>query len=129
MRERGAAVFLNSHLLTEVELVCDRVAIVARGKVVAEGTLDEVLGAPEVSVRAEGLTPDVLTALEPYGTPTNEGDNLTIRGMNLDRVPDLIADLVARGVRIHSVDAGRRSLEERFIDLVGEDPATPGAAA
>ena len=46
--ERGTAVFLNSHLLTEVEMVCDRVAIVDHGKVVASGTLDDLLGGGKV---------------------------------------------------------------------------------
>jgi ABC-2 type transport system ATP-binding protein len=130
VRDRGAAVFLNSHLLTEVELVCDRVAVVARGRVVAEGPLDDVLGAPEVDIRLTGLEPAALAALEPYGSPTLEGDRLRIRGMALERVPDLVAELVGRGCRIHAVDAGRRSLEERFIDLVGGDGReVPGAPA
>jgi len=131
VRARGSAIFLNSHLLTEVELVCDRVAIVARGKVVAEGTLDDVLGAPEVRVRADGLDPDTLAAVERFGRPSLDGDELTIRGLDPDLVPDLVAALVGRGARIRGVDAGRRSLEERFIDLVGraDDAAAGGAAA
>ena len=52
-RDRGAAIFLNSHLLSEVEQVCDRVAIVDRGAVVAEGTLGAVLGAPETRIKCE----------------------------------------------------------------------------
>ncbi|MCI0343975.1 MAG: ABC transporter ATP-binding protein, partial [Chloroflexi bacterium] len=129
IRERGAAVFLNSHLLTEVELVCDRVAIVARGEVVAEGPLDDVLGAPEVEIRVTGLEPAALAELEDFGTPTLDGDRLRIRGMDVERVPDLVAALVGRGCRIHAVDAGRRSLEERFIDLVGGEGRDAGAAA
>jgi ABC-2 type transport system ATP-binding protein len=128
VRDRGTAVFLNSHLLTEVELVCDRVAIVARGRVVSEGPLNDVLGAPEVNIRLTGLEPAGLAALEAFGAVAFDGDRLTIRGMDLERVPDLIAALVRGGYRIHGVDAGRRSLEQRFIDLVGDDAAA-GAAA
>ncbi len=129
IRERGSAVFLNSHLLTEVELVCDRVAIVARGVVVAEGPLNDVLGAPEVAIRVTGLGPAGLAELGGFGTASLEGDRLTVRGMNVEHVPELVAALVARGGRIHAVDAGRRSLEERFIDLVGGEGREPGAAA
>ena len=129
IRDRGAAVFLNSHLLTEVELVCDRVAIVAKGKVVSEGPLDDVLGAPEVAIRVTGLEPTALPDLETFGTASLDSDRLTLRGMDLERVPDLVASLVSRGCRIYSVDAGRRSLEERFIDLVGGEGREPGAAA
>jgi len=128
VRDRGTAVFLNSHLLTEVELVCDRVAIVARGRVVSEGPLNDVLGAPEVNIRVTGLEPAGLAALEAFGAVAFDGDRLTIRGMDLERVPDLVAALVRGGYRIHGVDAGRRSLEQRFIDLVGDDAAA-GAAA
>ena len=128
VRDRGTAVFLNSHLLTEVELVCDRVAIVARGRVVSEGPLNDVLGAPEVTIRLTGLEPAGLAALGAFGAVAFDGDRLTIRGMDLERVPDLVAALVRGGYRIHGVDAGRRSLEQRFIDLVGDDAAA-GAAA
>ena len=55
LRDRGTAVFLNSHLLTEVERVCDEVAIVDHGRVVAAGTLDELLGAATVRVRVTEL--------------------------------------------------------------------------
>jgi ABC-2 type transport system ATP-binding protein len=129
IRDRGAAVFLNSHLLTEVELVCDRVAIVAKGKVVAEGPLDDVLGAPEVAIRVSGLEAADLASLETFGTPSLDADRLILRGMDVERVPDLVAALVGLGARIRSVDTGRRSLEERFIDLVGGEGREPGAAA
>jgi len=128
VRDRGTAVFLNSHLLTEVELVCDRVAIVARGRVVSEGPLNDVLGAPEVTIRLTGLEPTGLAAFEAFGVPALEGDRFTLRGMDLERVPDLVDALVRAGYRVHGVDAGRRSLEQRFIDLVGGD-AGAGATA
>src|SRR4029453_18247334 len=51
----GATVFLNSHLLTEVERVCDRVAIVDHGRVLASGRLDDLLGEPTVRIRATDL--------------------------------------------------------------------------
>jgi hypothetical protein len=104
------------------------VAIVARGRVVSEGPLNDVLGAPEVNIRLTGLEPAGLAALEAFGAVAFDGDRLTIRGMDLERVPDLVAALVRGGYRIHGVDAGRRSLEQRFIDLVGDDAAA-GAAA
>src|SRR5207244_3685541 len=53
--DRGAAVFLNSHLLSEVEQVCDRVAIIDHGRVVASGPLDDVLGQSQTQVRVTGL--------------------------------------------------------------------------
>ena len=128
--DRGAAVFLNSHLLSEVEQVCDRVAILDHGRVVASGELDDVLGQAETQVRVDGVSPDDLPAFERFGTPTLEGDRLTIRPMGADLVPDLVATLVAMGAKVYEVHAGRSSLERRFLDLVARDrpPAgTPSA--
>lgn len=72
-RDRGAAVLLNSHLLTEVEQVCDRPAIVDRGAVAAEGPLASVLGARETRIRVEGLEPPGLAALARLGQPRFDG--------------------------------------------------------
>ncbi|HKQ17104.1 MAG TPA: ABC transporter ATP-binding protein [Solirubrobacterales bacterium] len=128
--DRGAAVFLNSHLLSEVEQVCDRVAIVDRGRVVASGELDDVLGQAETQVRVTGLSGSDLPAIERFGTPTLENDLLQIRPMDPEAVPELVATLVSMGARIHEVRSGRGSLEQRFLALVARDrpPAgTPSA--
>src|SRR4029079_14262636 len=88
--ERGAAVFLNSHLLSEVEQVCDRVAIIDHGRVVASGELDSVLGQAETQIRLTGIGPADMPALERFGPPTLDGDLLVIRPMDDARVPDLV---------------------------------------
>jgi ABC-2 type transport system ATP-binding protein len=118
-RDRGTTVFLNSHLLTEVERVCDRVAIVDRGKVIAAGRLDELLGAPALRIRVTGIAPEAISsALATFGRVTIEGDRVTIEPIDPARVPDVVAALVAAGGRVHDVDAGRGSLEDRFVALV-----------
>src|SRR6185295_17910444 len=66
-REAGTAVFLNSHLLTEVERVCDRVAIVDRGRVLASGRLDDLLGGSAVRMRVTGLADGGAPLLAPFG--------------------------------------------------------------
>jgi ABC-2 type transport system ATP-binding protein len=118
LRDAGTTVFLNSHLLSEVEQVCDRVAIVDHGRVDAVGTLDELLAEAVVRVRVAGL-PDAPTLLEPFGRVTVDGDWLTVGGTPPDRVPDLVAALVAAGGRVHAVEPARESLEDRFAALVG----------
>ena len=128
--ERGAAVFLNSHLLSEVEQVCDRVAIIDHGRVVASGELDDVLGQAETQVQVSGLTAEDLPALERFGPPTLTEGLLSIRPMDAAGVPDLVAALVGMGAKIHEVRSGRTSLEQRFLALVARDrpPAgTPSA--
>jgi ABC-2 type transport system ATP-binding protein len=123
---RGAAVFLNSHLLSEVEQVCDQVAIIDRGRVVAIGELDSVLGQAETRVRLTGIRPADLPALERFGPPSLDRDVLIIRPMDDARVPDLIAQLVSMGARIHEVRSGRSSLEQRFLELVSRDRPPAG---
>ena len=123
-RDQGAAIFLNSHLLSEVEQVCDRVAIVDRGRVVAEGPLAEVLGEQETRIRVEGLAPAGLAVLAGFGDPRLDGDDLVIRQLSAERVPDVVAALVGMGVRVHGVTSGRESLERRFLELVGRGRET-----
>jgi ABC-2 type transport system ATP-binding protein len=118
--ERGTTVFLNSHLLSEVEQVCDRVAIVDRGRVVAEGTLDELLGGDTVRIRAGGLDRGAKTALSPYGQVDDEGDWLVIRGIDTERVPELVAEIVRLGGRVYAVEPRHESLEDRFLRLLGQ---------
>jgi ABC-2 type transport system ATP-binding protein len=117
-RDRGTTVFLNSHLLSEVELVCDRVAIVDAGRVVAAGTLAELLGEDSVRIRATGLDPAERAGLARFGPLTDDGDWLSIHPIASERIPELVAAVVTAGGQVHAVEPGRASLEERFLDLV-----------
>jgi ABC-2 type transport system ATP-binding protein len=118
--ERGTTVFLNSHLLTEVEQVCGRVAIVDRGRVVAEGTLDELLGGDTVRVRVTGLERDARAALARFGALDEEGEWLVLRGIDAERVPELVAEIVGLGGRVYAVEPRHESLEDRFLRLLGQ---------
>jgi ABC-2 type transport system ATP-binding protein len=117
-RERGTTVFLNSHLLTEVERVCDRVAIIDHGRALALGRLDALLGEPTVRIRVTDLSAAGRAALARFGPLSEDGEWLSIAPLEPDRVPDVLAAIVAAGGRIHAVDAGRATLEERFLALV-----------
>jgi len=118
--DRGTTVFLNSHLLSEVEQVCHRVAIVDRGRVVAEGTLDELLGGDTVRIRVTDLDRAAKTGLSRFGQLDDEGDWLVIRGIDTERVPELVADIVRLGGRVHAVEPRHESLEDRFLRLLGQ---------
>ena len=99
LRARGTTVFLNSHLLGEVERVCDRVCIVDRGRVIAQGTVDALTG-------------------EPRGVRVLLDDGWHDYDVANAEVPELVARLVHEGVRIHAVEPRHTSLEERFLALV-----------
>jgi len=118
LKRRGVAVFLNSHLLSEVEQICDRVAVVNHGRVVAEGTLPELLAGPRVRIRCTELEPEAMAGLTRFGAAQLVDGWLTVPGLDQARVPALVAAIVAAGGQIHSVDPGQQTLEERFLELV-----------
>ncbi len=120
LKGRGATVFLNSHLLSEVELVCDRVAVVDRGRVIALGSLPEILGdASRVRLRVAGLTLPALAALRRFGEVEQQGEWYTVRGIAGDQIPDLVAEIVRHGGRIYAVEPYHATLEDRFLQLLG----------
>lgn len=119
LRARGMTVFLNSHLLSEVERVCDRVAIVDRGTVIAMGGLSEVAQGRGVRVRVTGID-DPADGLSRFGEIRREGEWLVVAGLARERVPDLVEALVALGGRVYAVEPEQASLEERFLRLIRE---------
>jgi ABC-2 type transport system ATP-binding protein len=123
-RDRGATVILNSHLLTEVERVCDRVIILDHGRIIAAGSLDEVVASDGVRLRVTELSEAGRTAAAAFGPVTLEDDWLSVRPMAAERIPDLVAALVATGGRVHAVEPGRGSLEARFLELLAESGST-----
>jgi ABC-2 type transport system ATP-binding protein len=100
LRDRGISVLLNSHLLSEIELVCDRVAILRDGEVVAAG-------APHDLAKARGVE------LE-----TDLGTQL-VEGATRDAVPGLVADAVAAGRRVYGVRVLASTLEDVYLEVVG----------
>jgi ABC-2 type transport system ATP-binding protein len=118
---RGTAVFLNSHLLSEVEQVCDRVAVVDHGRVIASGTMDQLLSGTVVRVRVSGLAPPDRAKLATFGQVDDEGDQLTFTNLDVERVPDLVAAIVEMGGRVYEVAPRHQTLEDRFLQLLEEE--------
>ena len=121
LRDQGTAVFLNSHLLTEVEMVCDRVAMVDRGRVIATGTLDELLGGQACRIRVTGLDARQRQSLvQGFGRADDDGEWIVFRGLEPERVPDVVAEVVRLGGRVYAVEPRHETLEDRFLQLLGE---------
>ncbi len=116
-RERGATVFLNSHLLGEVEKTCDRVAFMRDGEVVdglaLHGDSDTV-----VRIRTTRLPADINERLSGVEV-VDDGLRLTLASEQ--EIPCAVQALVSMGARIFSVTQERRSLEQRFVDIVGDE--------
>ncbi len=123
LRARGTAVLLNSHLLSEVEAVCDRVAVLRGGRVIAQGTLEELCGRPQVHIRLAARDEAVERALAAFGRVRPDADWLVVEVDDAGRVPDLVEAVVGAGGRIRAVEVRQGSLEERLIDLLQAAPA------
>jgi len=121
LASRGTAVFLNSHLLSEVEQVCDRVAVVDHGRVIAQGTMDELLGGTAVRVRVAGLGQADKNKLAGFGRIDDEGDQLTFTSLDAERVPELVAMIVSLGGRVYEVAPRHQTLEDRFLQLLEDE--------
>jgi ABC-2 type transport system ATP-binding protein len=104
LRRAGMTVLLSSHLLSEVELVCDRVAIMLEGRLVAEGTHAEL-------ARPRGVE-----------TETDEGVR-HFEGAGREDAPRLVAELVGGGSRVYGVRVLTSTLEEIYLETVGEATA------
>ena len=121
LKEQGVAVLLNSHLIGEVERVCDRVVILDKGRVAASGTLAELLGRQELRLRLDHVSADAERRLSAAGEVASSGGEYVLT-LPTDHdpaaVPELVADLVRLGVRVHAVTPARISLEDRLLGIL-----------
>ena len=123
LRANGTTVFLNSHLLGEVEATCDRVAFVKSGRVIHELSLSQITATFEVEIRLSPVDACLVEGLSRFGSDiTRAGDNvLRLRVERDDQVPDITRWLVERGVNVYAIQSRRKSLEEWFVEIMGED--------
>jgi ABC-2 type transport system ATP-binding protein len=108
LRSRGIAVLLNSHLLGEIELVCDRVVILSRGRVAAAGRTSEL-------TRAGGVEVETGDGIRRFPKASRE------------EAPAIVASLVHEGADVYEVRVLRSTLEDVYLEAVSSDPARDGA--
>jgi len=120
LKAHGVTVFLNSHLLSEIELVCDRVAIVDRGRVVQQGGLDELLTVRhELDIRANGLTDAVLARLpERWAIREREPGRVVLEIPRPEDAPEVTRFLVAQGIDVLELRQRRANLEDVFLQWI-----------
>ena len=123
LRADGVTVFLNSHLLGEVEATCDRVAFVKRGRIVEERRLAAPAEWLDVELRVAPIDAATLEGLSRFGSDiTQPGPGvIAMRTEAEEAIPALVSWLVQSGVQVYAVQPRRASLEDVFLDVMGDD--------
>ena len=123
LREEGTCVFLNSHLLSEIEITCDRVAFIRHGEVIREIEMDSLeKNLSRVAIRAAGLTEESIAGLRRWGENIQSNDGQLVMTLRQERdLPEITRYLVAQNAEVYAITPDRMSLEEIFIETVGED--------
>lgn len=123
LRTQGTTVFLNSHLLSEVEITCDRVAFIKHGEVVRISPLKGLVeGELSVEIRARNLTPQIVAELDHWsGNVRQDGEQLSLTLESEATLPLINRFLVEQGVDVYALKPEHISLEDLFIQIVGTD--------
>ena len=122
LRANGTTVFLNSHLLGEVEATCDRVAFVKRGRVVHELVLADMQSGLDVEIRVAEADAALVAGLSEFGSDARlEGGLVRLRIEHERSLPAIARWLASRGTDLYELKCRRKTLEEWFIDVMGED--------
>ncbi len=123
LRTQGTCVFLNSHLLSEIEVTCDRVAFISHGEVIRLLELASLnTGQINAVLRVKGVTPEILPGLSNWGQDIQlDGDSLSMVIQNESALPEINRYLVEHGAAVYEIAPKHVSLEELFIETVGKE--------
>ena len=121
-RDEGRTVFISSHELSEVERICDRVAIIHRGKIRQQGKLSELLKGGRIEIVAEGETREVADKLKLKDATVSLAEGRLIIDMpEEDDVNSVVDQLRGSKAAISSIIPRRKRLEDLFVQTVKED--------
>ncbi|MGB0715661.1 MAG: ABC transporter ATP-binding protein [Phycisphaerae bacterium] len=124
LRDQRKTIFLNSHLLSELEMVCDRVSILVDGNVARQGTLSELTEhTQEYVVEIVGVLPSTLAPKAEAMGGRIDGSHIRLAGNDVDKVNELIDVLRRDGIKIVGVAPKRFSLEDVLVEAVGAPPS------
>lgn len=125
LKDEGVTVFLNSHLLSEVEAVCDSITIINKGVLVKSGDMKELLEEKlTLSVQTDVLNEDDIAYLQKLG-PISEmkGNRLVMNIKNRDTVPSIADYFVSKGRKLYELTMHQETLESLFLEVIGEGSA------
>lgn len=120
LRDEGATVFLNSHILSDIEMVCDHVAILSKGLVVRSGPLADLLATKlELEMEVDGVTPALMERLSSMvNSASLDGSSLVLELKEEAQIPRIVEAIVSGGGHLYRLTPRRLSLEELFVGLV-----------
>jgi ABC-2 type transport system ATP-binding protein len=120
LKKEGTTVFLNSHILSEVEKVCDRVGIIKNGEIISVGTIKELTSTNSVEIHAE-ISGKIVKKLEDMAYSIKiRGEKITVEIKNKKIIPDLAEIIITNGGRLKALIPQKRSLEDTFLEVVGQ---------
>ena len=118
-RNQGKTLLFTSHILSDVEMLCDRVVIMQKGRIASEGEIHDLLGSAvrRVEIRLTGATPTLKDALRPKGTVVEDADGrLTLRVEGEEAVSEILRVSGAAGARLEALIPERQTLEGLFLE-------------
>lgn len=123
LKSAGKTIFLNSHLLSEVEMVCDEVAIINHGHIIAQGKLHDLLEkTTRVEITAKGISPLLIDKLSAIGDNLEvNSDTLMLTVKKRDDIPIISKIVIESGAKLYELKNHTDSLEDLFVNLVGKD--------
>ncbi|MBX3096698.1 MAG: ABC transporter ATP-binding protein [Fimbriimonadaceae bacterium] len=126
-REEGKTVFISSHELSDVERICDRVAIINKGQIVAQGRLEHLLAGGRVEITADGVDQAMHDALmAPERVVSLKSGRLILDIADTDDVNSILDSLRTKQCKVQSIIPRRKRLEDLFIEAVGADDVAKG---
>lgn len=121
LRKEGKTVFLSSHQLSDVEMVCDRVAIMNHGKLLKTGQLDEMLTGTKKELVAEGLSEEAVQQMKKIAPDAQISKNRVLAYLHTDdSIQDAVQLVIKSGGTLISLIPQRRSLEDIFVETIQE---------
>ncbi|CDQ21476.1 ABC-2 type transport system ATP-binding protein [Halobacillus karajensis] len=121
--EEGVAVIVSSHILSEMEMMCDRIGIIKNGELIAIQSVTDALqqtDEKEVSIEAAPVDEAKAALQELTGRNVQLNGNVLTFTIEKEMIPKVVTDLVHKQIQIYGVHANRSTLEDKFLDLIGE---------
>jgi ABC-2 type transport system ATP-binding protein len=123
LKSQDKTVFLNSHLLSEVEMVCDEVAIINHGKIIAKGNLNDLLKEyTHVEMKVSNFNDELIKNIKSISKEFDiKDDRFFFKVENRERIPQIAKMVIESGANLYELNSKTSSLEDLFINLIGRD--------